>query len=157
MPHVLLHAPRDFSNICVLARTLDVFGYRECHVFDPHRVIRERYGKSYSRRLRKVSSGAFEHICWHRVEDSLAFVREYAGRTIATVADPSVTALGDFRFEVSDLLVFGSESDGLPKHVVESATAAITIPAFGHTQSLNLSVAASICLFEASRQLRQMP
>ena len=52
MPHVFLHAPRDFNNVCVIARTLEVFGYRACVVFDPHRIIRERYGKSYSRRLR---------------------------------------------------------------------------------------------------------
>jgi len=156
MPQVLLHAPRDFSNICVLARTLDVFGYRECHVFDPHRVIRERYGKSYSRRLRIVSSGAFEHIRWHRIKDSVAFILQYAGRTIATVADPRVPSLIDFRFEETDLMIFGSESEGLPESVVKSASSSVTIPACGCTQSLNLAVAASILLFETRRQLGGM-
>jgi tRNA G18 (ribose-2'-O)-methylase SpoU len=153
MPHVLLHAPRDFNNVCVLARTLDVFGYRECHVFDPHRIIRDRYGKSYSRRLRIVSSGAFEHILWQRVADPLSFVRQHRGRTVATVADPRATSLSGFRFEADDLLVFGSESDGLPVPVVEAATVAVTVPAYGRTQSLNLAVAARIVLFEATRQL----
>jgi tRNA (cytidine/uridine-2'-O-)-methyltransferase len=153
MPHVLLHAPGDFNNVCVLARTLDVFGYRECHVFDPHRIIRDRYGKSYARRLRVVSSGAFAHILWHRVADPLAFVLQHRSRTIATVADPRATSLSDFRFEADDLLIFGSESDGLPESIVGAATASVTVPAFGHTQSLNLAVAASIFLFEATRQL----
>jgi tRNA (cytidine/uridine-2'-O-)-methyltransferase len=155
MPHVLLHAPRDFSNVCVLARTLDVFGHRECHVFDPHRIIRERYGKSYSRRLRVVSAGAFAQILWHRVADPLPFMLQHRGRTVATVADPRAQSIGDFRFEADDLLVFGSESEGLPASILESATAAVTVPAFGQTQSLNLAVAASIFLFEVSRQIGQ--
>ena len=157
MPHVFLHAPRDFNNVCVLARTLDVFGYRECHVFDPHRIIRDRYGKSYSRRLRIVSSGAFAHILWHRVADPLAFVLQHRGRTVATVADPCATSLSGFRFEAHDLLVFGSESDGLPGPIVAAATVAVTVPAYGHTQSLNLAVAASVFLFEAVRQLGPPP
>lgn len=153
MPHVFLHAPRDFNNVCVLARTLDVFGYRECHVFDPHRIIRERYGKSYSRRLRIVSSGAFAHILWHRIPDPLAFVLHHRGRSIATVADANAASVNSFRFEENDLLAFGSESDGLPAGIVDAATVAVTVPACGQTQSLNLAVAAGIFLFEATRQL----
>jgi tRNA (cytidine/uridine-2'-O-)-methyltransferase len=151
MPQVLLHAPHDFNNVCVLARTLDVFGFGECHVFDPHRIIRDRYGKSYTRRLRAVSSGAFEHILWHRVDDPLAFVQQHDGRTVATVADPGATSLCGFEFEPHDLLIFGSERDGLPAPIVTSASVCVTIPTFGSTQSLNLAVAAGIFLFEATR------
>jgi tRNA (cytidine/uridine-2'-O-)-methyltransferase len=156
MPCVLLHAPHDFNNVCVLARTLDVFGFRECHVFDPHRVIRDHYGKSYTRRLRAVSSGAFEHILWHRVDDPLAFVLQHKGRTVATVADPQAASLCDFRFEPLDLLVFGSERDGLPALIVASASVSVTIPTQGSTQSLNVAVAAGIFLFEAARQLGRL-
>jgi tRNA (cytidine/uridine-2'-O-)-methyltransferase len=153
MPHVFLYAPRDFNNVCVLARTLDVFGYRECHVFDPHRIIRDRYGKAYSRRLRVVSSGAFQHILWHRIADPLPFVRQHTGRTVAAVTDSRAESLSGFRFETNDLLLFGSESEGLPDPIIGYATVAVTIPAYGHTQSLNLAVAASVFLFEAARQI----
>jgi tRNA G18 (ribose-2'-O)-methylase SpoU len=150
---VLLHAPRDFNNVCVLARTLDVLGLRECHVFDPHGIIRDRYGKSYTRRLRVVSSGAFEHIFWQRVADPLTFVLQHGGRTVATVADACASPLCGFQFEADDLLIFGSERDGLPAPIVAAATAPVTIKTYGSTQSLNLAVAASIFLFEATRQL----
>jgi hypothetical protein len=70
MPNVLLHAPQDFRNLCVLARTLEVFGHRECYVFDPRRLVRERYGKSRTREMRVVSAGAFSKIHWQRIEDA---------------------------------------------------------------------------------------
>jgi tRNA (cytidine/uridine-2'-O-)-methyltransferase len=150
---VFLHAPGDFNNVCVLARTLDVLGFRECYVFDPRRIIRDGYGKSYTRRLRVVSAGAFEHILWHRIADPLAFVLQHGGRTVATVADPRATSLCDFQFEPHDLLIFGSESEGLPAPIVAAASVAVTVPTYGSTQSLNLAVAGGIFLFEATRQL----
>jgi hypothetical protein len=36
------YAPEQFENLCVLARTLEVFGFARCYVFDPHRIMRER-------------------------------------------------------------------------------------------------------------------
>ena len=136
-----------------MARTLDFLGYDEAFVFDPHRMIRERYGKAYSRRLRVVSAGAFERIRWHRVDDPSALVSGHDGRTIATVADSTAASLYTFCFNPDDLLIFGSEAEGLPRSIVAAASAAVTIPLQGCTRSLNLAVAASIFLFEASRQL----
>ena len=153
MLRVFLHAPGDFNNVCVLARTMEVLGFRECYVFDPQRIIRESYGKSYTRRLRVVSAGAFEHILWRRITDPLAFVVQHRGRSVATVADPGATSLCDFRFEADDLVIFGSESEGLPAAIVAAASVAVTVPTYGSTQSLNLAVAAGVFLFEATRQL----
>ena len=154
LTRVFLHAPQDFHNLCLLARTLEAFGHQECFVFDPGRLVRDRYGKVRSRELRAVSAGAFEKIRWVRVDAPDAFLADYTGRVVATVAGAGALPLGDHRFLRDDLLVFGSESQGLPPEVVTRAVAAITIPLFGATQSLNLAVAFGIVLFEAARQLR---
>jgi tRNA G18 (ribose-2'-O)-methylase SpoU len=153
VPTIFLYAPEDFHNVCLLARTLEAFGHRECHVFDPHRVIRERYGKSRRRELRAVSAGAFEKIRWARVDDPAEFLAAHDGNVVATVADPSARALGRHRFSRSDALLFGSESRGLPESVVAASTAKITIPSSGRTRSLNLAVAFGIVLFEWQRQM----
>jgi tRNA (cytidine/uridine-2'-O-)-methyltransferase len=155
MPRVFLYAPQDFRNLCVIARTLEVLGYGECLVFDPERLVRERYGKSRTREARVVSAGAFEQIRWVRVEEPAAFLAADAGRAVATVADASAPRLEDFRFTEADLLVFGSESRGLPPDVVAACGATVTIPARGVTQSLNLAVSLGIVLFEQRRQTRR--
>ena len=64
---ILVHTPEDFNNVCVLARTLEVLGVGTCFVYDPHRLIRPCYSKSYGRRLRTVLAGAFFRIRFERV------------------------------------------------------------------------------------------
>jgi tRNA (cytidine/uridine-2'-O-)-methyltransferase len=153
MAGVLLHAPQDFRNLCAIARTLEVLGHRDVNVFDPWGLIRDRYGKARSRVMRDVSGGAFEKLRWNRVPDASSFLRTYRGRVVATVADSGATQLSDFSFRTDDLVVFGGESQGLPPEIVALAAAAVTIASAGETQSLNLSVAVGIVVFEAVRQL----
>lgn len=152
MASVFLYAPLDFHNICLLSRTLEVFGYRDCYVFDPKHLIRERYGKVRTRELRAVSAGAFQKIRWTRVEAPDAFFSHPPGRVVATVADASATPLTQFQFALTDVLLFGSESRGLPADVIARTDAALTIPASGRTLSLNLAVAVGVVLFEWQRQ-----
>ena len=149
---VLLHAPQDFHNLCLLGRTLEAFGYRRCLVFDPHRLVRERYGKVRSREMRAVSAGAFEKIAWVRVDDPGEVLATHAGRVVAAVADPCASSLCEHKFEDTDLIVFGSESFGLPQDVIAASQVAVTIPLLGETQSLNLAVSLGIVLFEVQRQ-----
>jgi tRNA G18 (ribose-2'-O)-methylase SpoU len=153
MAPVFLYAPEDFHNLCLLARTLEVFGQRECHVFDPHHIVRERYGKVRSRELRAVSAGAFEKVHWLRVQEPEGFLASHQGRVIATVLDQAAVPLAEHRFASADLILFGSERHGLPPQVVAGSSAAVTIPVLGQTQSLNLAVALGIVLFERQRQL----
>jgi tRNA G18 (ribose-2'-O)-methylase SpoU len=150
---VFIYAPRDFRNLCVLARTLEVLGYTECYVFDPRGLVRDSYGKSRSREMRVVSAGAFGKIRWIRVEEPERFLTGYGGRVVATVVDAEATDLTRFSFSPTDLLLFGSESYGLPAQVVAGAHVTLTIPSRGQTQSLNLAVSLAIVLFEAHRQL----
>jgi tRNA G18 (ribose-2'-O)-methylase SpoU len=153
MPAVLLYAPRDFHNLCLLARTLEVFGHRDCLVFDPGRLLRESYGKVRTRELRVVSAGAFEKMRWQRVDDPDALLGSHDGRVVATVADPSAMRLDEHRFAETDLVLFGSERTGLPPAVVAASDVRVTIPAAGETQSLNLAVSVGVVLFERQRQL----
>lgn len=153
MIEVLLHAPEDFSNLCVLVRTFDFLGIDHCTVFDPRGLVRPRYGKAYRRRQRSLSAGAFERIQFTPVDDSLAFIQSHPGRAVATSPSSAGSSLNVFRFLPNDLIVFGPEGSGLPESILSACPACVTIPQRGTTGSLNLVVAAGIVLFEASRQL----
>jgi tRNA G18 (ribose-2'-O)-methylase SpoU len=150
---VFLYAPEQFENLCVLARTLEVFGFQRCYVYDPRRIVRERYGKSYAQRLRTVSAGAFQKIEWQRIEREIPeFLRARAGRRVATVPRQTATSLHRFRFQHSDLLLIGAEGGGLPPEILDECDAQVTIPQAGVTESLNLAVASGIVLAEWKRQ-----
>jgi tRNA (cytidine/uridine-2'-O-)-methyltransferase len=140
--------------LCAISRCLEVFGHAECFVFDPHRLIRERYGKSRLREQRVVSSGAFQKIRWARVEEPERFLSSYEGRVVATVATADAENVSRYQFSETDLLLFGSEGQGLPDAIVQACAGRVTIESPGQTQSLNLAVALGIVLFECQRQLR---
>jgi tRNA G18 (ribose-2'-O)-methylase SpoU len=150
---VFLYAPEQFENLCVLARTLEVFGFQHCYVYDPHRIVRDRYGKSYAQRLRTVSAGAFQKIQWQRVEgDPTLFLRAHDGRRVATVPRQNATSLYQFRFQRADLLLIGSEGHGLEPAILDECQEHVTIPQTGVTESLNVAVASGIVLAEWKRQ-----
>jgi tRNA (cytidine/uridine-2'-O-)-methyltransferase len=151
---VFVYAPEDFTNLCVLTRTLDALGLNLCYVFDPHRIVRPRYGRSYTRKLKAISAGAFFRIEFVPVSAPLEFIAGYGGRTIATVPDQSATSLYDFTFGQDDLLVFGSEGGGLPPELIKACDFHLSIPQRGTTQSLNLCVASGIILAEWFRQMQ---
>lgn len=65
--------------------------------------------------------------------------------------------LPDARFELSDTLLFGSESRGAPADVHARASLRVRIPQAAETRSLNLAVAAGIGLAEAIRQTGSWP
>jgi tRNA(Leu) C34 or U34 (ribose-2'-O)-methylase TrmL len=153
MVNVFLYAPQNFHNICLLSRSLEYFGLTDCHVFDPHRLVRDRYGKYRRRQLRDLSRGTFEMIRWNRIEAPKEFFANPPGRLVATVAGTHAESVTSFKFSPSDIILFGSESCGLPAEVVSASAASITIPAYGRTQSLNLAVAVSVVLYEYRRHL----
>ena len=152
MATVFLYSPQDFHNICMVSRTLEVLGHDVCYVYDPNQLVKERYGKARTRELRSVSAGAFERVRWQRISEPVAFLTDHVGRTLATVADPQAPPVTSHRFEPTDMLVFGSESRGLPPDIVSTCSTSVSIPMPGKTPSLNLAVSVGILLFECHRQ-----
>jgi tRNA (cytidine/uridine-2'-O-)-methyltransferase len=61
------------------------------------------------------------------------------------------------RFEQSDVLLFGSESRGVPEDVHARADLRVRIPQVEGTRSLNIAVSAGIGLAEALRQTGRLP
>ena len=150
--NVFLDAPHDFEHVCVISRTLETLGVGSCYVYDPHHLIRTRYGKSRTRRIKTVSSGAFFRVAFERIEEPEAFLRAFPGRIVATVPDEKAQPLTRFSFRPDDLLVFGSEGHGIQPELLALCDEWVTIPQQGETRSLNLSVATGIVLFESLRQ-----
>ncbi len=83
--------------------------------------------------------------------ESFARLREAGVKVLATTArgkqPANLAELGD-----SVALVIGNEGNGVPEGIAREADGAITVPCPGPVESLNAAVAASVLLYEASRQ-----
>lgn len=108
--------------------------------------------------VRKVSSGAAERVPIVRVVNlskTLQLLKSYGIRIVGTVvqSDYSIFSVG----LIGPLaLVVGSEEFGIRKLIRENCNELVSIPMLGSMSSLNVSVAAGICLFEAVRQRTQL-
>lgn len=69
---------------------------------------------------------------------------------IATVVSGD-TPINKWRIGSKNILLFGSEADGLSNKIINDADIRLYIPAIGNVDSLNLSIAASIIMYETIR------
>ncbi len=89
----------------------------------------------------------FRHIKF--IEDLDAVFADYDLR-VAVENAPGATPLQDFRWDVSKktLLVFGQESEGIPKEILDRCDHKVAIVQLGSVRSLNVSVAAGIVMHD---------
>jgi len=102
----------------------------------------------------RASAGAVEHVPVAVVVNLSRFLNETKRGDLwawAAVGEAE-TPLWSADFTTGTFLVFGSEGRGIRPNVRKACDDAFTIPLGGHIESLNVSVAAGISLFEAARQ-----
>jgi 23S rRNA (guanosine2251-2'-O)-methyltransferase len=107
----------------------------------------------------KVASGAADTVPYVTVTNLARALREMQEAGIWTLgaageADKSLYAVDQ---KVSIAWVLGAEGDGLRRLTRETCDELVSIPLFGSVESLNVSVASGICLFEARRQRSAAP
>ncbi len=103
----------------------------------------------------KVASGAAESVPYITVTNLARTLRDLKDRDIWIVgADEGGTvSLFDAKFNGPLAWVLGAEGEGLRRLTRENCDLIVNIPMFGAVESLNVSVASGVCLFEARRQL----
>ncbi|WP_151447625.1 23S rRNA (guanosine(2251)-2'-O)-methyltransferase RlmB [Lacisediminimonas profundi] len=102
----------------------------------------------------KVASGAAESVPYITVTNFARTMRELQERDIwitGTTEDAEKT-LFEADFSGGVALVMGSEGEGMRRLTRENCDLLVSVPMFGAVESLNVSVASGICLYEARRQ-----
>ncbi|GGW64685.1 23S rRNA (guanosine(2251)-2'-O)-methyltransferase RlmB [Alishewanella tabrizica] len=104
--------------------------------------------------VRKVACGAAESVPFITVTNLARTLRQLqdAGVWVVGTAGETETLVYQADFKGPLALVLGAEGEGLRRLTRETCDALVKIPMFGSVSSLNVSVAAGICLFEAVRQ-----
>jgi 23S rRNA (guanosine2251-2'-O)-methyltransferase len=102
----------------------------------------------------KTSAGATEHLPVAEVTNLTAFLREAqkAGFWVYGAAGESADSYLNLDLKVKVVLVFGSEGRGLRRLVAETCDQLAALPMSGPVESLNVSVAAAVFLYELRRQ-----
>jgi 23S rRNA (guanosine2251-2'-O)-methyltransferase len=144
---VVLDGVEDPRNLGAILRTCECVGADA--VFVP-----ERRAVGLTETVAKAAAGALEYVPVARTTNITRLVEELKGRgiwTVGTTADAPLKYT-DWDWTRPAALLLGSEGEGLRRLVREHCDALVHIPLLGHIESLNVSVAAGVVLYEALRQ-----
>jgi 23S rRNA (guanosine2251-2'-O)-methyltransferase len=101
----------------------------------------------------RSSAGAVEHLPVAVVPNLARYLNEVKGpRLWAYAADAAGTSMTETDLSGGLSLVFGAEGRGIRPLVRRACDATVSIPLSGRVESLNVSVAAAVLLYEARRQ-----
>lgn len=139
-----LEDPRNFGAVL---RTAECAGVQA--VFTT-----ERRAVGLTETVAKAAAGALEYVSVARVTNLSRLIEQLKERNIwvvGTAAD-APRAYTDWDWQLPTVLFLGSEGAGLHRLVRERCDVLVRIPTAGHLESLNVSVATGIVLYEALRQ-----
>jgi len=144
---VVLDGVTDVRNFGAVARTCECAGVSAI-------VIPDRESVSVNADAVKTSAGALNYlpVCReHNLVNAVRFLRD-SGFKIVGTSDKSQMPFtqGDYTGPVG--IVLGAEDKGISPEIMKLCDTRVLIPEFGHINSLNVSVAGGIMIYEVVRQ-----
>ncbi|MFY8128903.1 MAG: TrmH family RNA methyltransferase [Chitinophagaceae bacterium] len=145
---VVMENVQDPHNISAVMRTCDAVGIQDIYILNTKIPRHKKFGaKSSSSALKWLTVHQFENV-----EECFAALRTKYETILTTHLSSDAKSLYDINFTNSVALVFGNEHEGVSEETRALANGNFIIPQMGIIQSLNISVACAVSIYEACRQ-----
>lgn len=145
---IVMENVNDPHNISAVMRTCDAVGIQEIYVLNTSIRPHKRFGA-------KSSSSAAKWLTVHHftdLDDCVKVLKDKYQKIYTTHLTDQSVDLYAMDLTESIALVFGNEHDGVSIDFREKADGNFIIPQVGIIQSLNISVACAVTIYEAFRQ-----
>lgn len=141
--HVAIENFQHDFNIGTIARNANAFNAAGIHII----------GRRHWNRRGAMKTEAYMNIFHHEtVMEFIDWAKQNNLKLIAIDNQKGSKKLNEIELEKGSILVFGNESDGLSKEMVEACEEMVAIEQFGSTRSVNVGVASGILMYEFVRQ-----
>lgn len=147
---VILHNIRSAHNVGSIFRTADGAGVSKIYLTGYTPAPKDRFGREHAE-IQKTSLGAAESVLWEQWDDLDTLLTKMRGDGVAIAAVEQYPRSVDYRTFTATpdtAFIFGNEVEGVPEDVCAAADVVLQIPMLGTKESLNVSVAAGIILFQ---------
>lgn len=147
---ILTEGVDDPHNQSAVLRSADAFGVQTLHVvegrakFKPNSII----AKSADRWVDIVEHGS--------IEEAIDALKEDGYQVYATALSEEAIPLEEVDVSKPTVLLFGNEHSGVSEAALKKADGNFVIPMQGYVQSLNISVAAAISLYDVTTRSRHI-
>lgn len=148
---VILENIDDPHNVGAVLRSCDAVGIHEIYLlFTEKSLVQDEFTVG-----KRSSAGSRKWVDIHLFNDAEACfnaVRSKYEKVLSTHLSEDAVSLHELDLTQSVALLFGNEKNGLSDLALSFSDGNFLIPMLGMSQSLNLSVACAVTLFEAQRQ-----
>lgn len=146
---VLLHNVRSTHNVGSIFRTADAAGVSRIYLtgYTPSPI--DRFGR-VQKDIAKTALGAHVSLSWEHaasVEKLISKLKALKWDIVGVEQDAKARDYRKFRLKKNTLFIFGNEVRGLSPSLRAKCDTLLEIPMYGKKESLNVSVAAGIILF----------
>lgn len=137
----------QFRNAAAIVRSVEACGF--------HKVVALQEENNFEPNL-KVTKGA---DTWVEVEklprnmESFQKIKDKGYKIVVVSLENNAKMLPEYEITEPIALVFGTEMEGVSQEILDFADETLAIPMYGFTRSFNVSVAASICMYELKQKL----
>lgn len=135
-------------NLSAMLRSCDAVGIGTVHAVRPTGGVATFNATSAS------AEKWVDLVVHERLDDAVAALRAHGMRIYAAHLSDQAVDYRDVDYVGPSAIVFGNEKEGVTPAAAAAADAHVVIPMLGMVQSLNVSVATAVILFEAQRQRR---
>jgi tRNA (guanosine-2'-O-)-methyltransferase len=145
---VVMENVHDPHNISAVMRTCDAVGIQDIYILNTKIPRHKKFGS-------KSSSSAAKWMTIHQftnTEECFDELRKNYQHIYATHLTSNAISLYEIDLTQSTALVFGNEHEGVSEEITKLVDGNFTIPQVGIIQSLNVSVACAVSIYEAFRQ-----
>lgn len=150
---IILDNIRSVHNVASLFRTGDGMGVSEICISGTTPTPIDRFGRERSD-FKKVSLGAQHTVSWKYFEttkEAIEFCKKEGYEVVALEQDARAKKLDEFSSEKNIALVLGPEVTGMSQEILSLCDSIVEIPMFGKKESLNVSVAGGIAMYELAK------
>jgi tRNA (guanosine-2'-O-)-methyltransferase len=145
---ILLENVQDPHNISAVMRTCDAVGIQDIYILNSQIPQHKKWGA-------RSSSSAVKWLSIHQFTDTKACfeaLRKNFDKIYTTHLSTDAVGMYELDFTQKIALVFGNEHGGVSEETIALSDGNFIIPQVGIIQSLNISVACAVTVYEAFRQ-----
>jgi tRNA G18 (ribose-2'-O)-methylase SpoU len=146
---LILHNIRSVHNVGSIFRTADCAGVSKIYLTGYTPAPVDILGKTL-KEIEKTALGAEKTVLWEKIKNISALIKKLKKEKIYVAAveqSPKSINYKKFKPKYPLALILGNEVTGLPKQILNKCDKIIEIHLKGDKESLNVSVAAGIAVF----------
>ncbi len=143
---VCMEGVHKTHNLAAVVRTCDAIGVSDVHAVWKNEQMRLSGGSAAG------SQNWIDVHNYSQTEDAIAELKKQGMQVLVTNLSDSAVDFREIDYTKPTAIILGQEKFGASEKALEMADQDIVIPMVGMVQSLNVSVACSVVLYEAQRQ-----